>query len=302
MNFEFEADMHCLAKFFAMFFCTIALNTAMATQLKTNLQITIEKVEHEDQQMDMLCFIKTTLFNGKIIIFDCCAPCKINYIYGICCSPKFCYEDSAFSNQIIENFKIIQQNPIGKRLCEDIVDATPPKSPLIIFSCDFVKKIRNAYNKVCELQNIKPSLSNMPQMLYLTKEEENEVTANWGDPVPLNIQNIVVNDEKLMRLVPAEIKQYMPYSSEDGFAKTFNSYAATPGCSHFRFKDTVIQEYNMIMCSFESDSKVANIFGFKFSLVNTESVQLTNIPFIDDITLFHELNHYRHFLNLVLSH
>lgn len=265
--------MRLLARVFAVFFCSIWVNNAIATQLRINVRARAEIIIHKNPQMRLLCFTKTILFDGQIIIFDLYSADK----------------ETEFRTQIVDNFKIIAQNPIGEQLLGNVVGGTPIKTPLVIFSCDFVKKIRNTFCKLPKWIIKQIPVEHQPEQL----SGENEESYIYGCAGDEKANAIVANDEILMNLVPDEIKQYMPRKQNSNVVEYATAFkkAARIG-NHFVPKESGEVEFPNDVVFISTCNYTAK--GFEYQQHNVGNVNIINIPLNLDITLFHELNHYRH--------
>jgi hypothetical protein len=213
----------------------------IATGIKMPLKIEI--CDHAN-----VIFAKLSLFGNKIIVYDYLGeatefptdpPSKVKQIMA------------RFIGKILEAFKLIDNNNIGKILLGDIVKSS---SPVIIFPHDFCGKYK------------------------------------------------ILNDNNFTKLLPEDVYHTFPNRKGFGSVTQFKMIARQKRCFVAPNND-----WRNCTIFFKISDATEVCTGFKpissdqqsnFSpILDTYMIQLENgILLKDDICLFHELNHARHFL------
>jgi hypothetical protein len=261
---------------------------------------------------DKIIFARASLLNGKIIVYDCIGTDTL-YTDQISLSRRI---EQEFIGRTLKAFLLIRNNPIGNKLLSDIYSAST--APVVIFPHDFLlkhPKIERIESSPVELITKsdpaeKRVTRNLREILLLI---DNHYNMPFLEPEVQAIENINFSCAigSIRNFWSQRGKDFFPpdvaFDLFDGKNQESKLISFINAISRSQFVPTSENGVcrNMICIRFqETIDPDRRQLGFllpqpfdllTFSTSGTE-LELNIILQYDDTSLFHELNHCRHFL------
>jgi hypothetical protein len=266
--------MSFLIKIIPLFFCSF-IQLAETRDFSKNIELTevgksivglidgksvVTSVEtfNDDRRL----FIKITLLEGRIVVYDCIKTILESGYFSrplLEFLPRQSRKEnvlqrikdqlSFFVSEFLLAFSLVMENSVGRKLIEDILYNAKVYDPLIVFSYDFIKKIGPI-----DPNNIKDDLKNkLPKELkplFIADDEETVAIVNYLE----NICNFFIDKRK---------RKLTKHFISLGFGK------------EIEYTGFLIDKFGIPVKD-----------GNGHVLIKKQRPE-------SDVTLFHELNHYR---------
>ncbi|MDR0631685.1 MAG: hypothetical protein LBF54_00350 [Holosporaceae bacterium] len=225
----------------------------------------VEKIEQEK-----CSFVKITLFSGSIIIYDV-HPSK-NML------KDYMKQPDSFLYKTLSAFLILKEDAIGNAMLDELIETMKNSTygfqrPLVIFNWDFLKKVKEINGAAYDSCSLRKAL---PEAIRddITVEA---LSTPWQKPP---------NWEETFNLLQLRNGMFLPKTIDPTYQIGFPN-------------DTILLNFGRV--ENRKLTGLKSVFSKEdiFELDNDFSLALdTDILIEDDTTLFHELNHARHFMLL----